>query len=343
MKKFVYTIWMLCVLPLAGFGYGPRGHALVGAIADRRLASNRTVAEKVAKLLDGMPLEQAATIPDVIKGWDDCKTLGGQFTVQASMRINAELRAFVKANPCNGDPTHHQFHYTDIPVVGNEKYGDGKIGRSDYDIVHMIAYCIRVLANKVPQPNQRAITRSVAVILLAHYLGDIHQPLHVGAQYFDDAGEPIEPTLANKGLSDQGGNKINLFLFIDGKVRALGNLHSYWDSKVVDAAFGDTTNADIASSLAQNEPIGWKLTGTPESLAEQMANDIMPVAREAHDRLTYSKVRFEQGSAVITLGRGLEILEPGRKPYKDWSELVVRNEIQKAGWRLAAILEAVLR
>jgi len=53
----------------------------------------------------------------------------------------------------------------------------------------MINYCIGVLKGTVHQPNVRKITPSVAVILLAHYVGDMHQPLHVGAAYFDDDGK----------------------------------------------------------------------------------------------------------------------------------------------------------
>ena len=343
MKKVVVFLWIVCLLPLAAFGYGPRGHALVGAIADIRLKNTKASAAKVSGLLDGMTLELAATIPDAIKGWDDCKREGGQYTVTPSLRINAELHAFVKANPCDGTPTHHQFHYTDVPVTGNEKYADGKTGRNDFDIAHMIAYCIRVLADRETQPNPRAITKSVAVILLAHYLGDIHQPLHVSAEYFDDDGNPIQPTAAKKGRSDQGGNKLNLFMFVDGKVKALGGFHGYWDSKVVDGAFGETPNPEIAAKLAQAEPAGWKLTGSPDSLAEQMANEIMPIAREAHRRLIYSKVRFEPADTDITAGRALEKQEPGLESYKTWSEGVVKFEIQKAGWRLAAILAAVLK
>lgn len=343
MKKLVVVLWTLCLLPLGAFGYGPRGHALVGAVADIRLKSSRASAAKVSNLLDGMTLELAATIPDAIKGWDDCKREGGQYTVTPSLRINAEMRDFVNANPCGGNPTHHQFHYADVPVTGNEKYADGKIGRNDFDIVHLIAYCIRVLADREPQPNKRAVTKSVAVILLAHYLGDIHQPLHVGAEYFDDDGNPIEPTAAKKGRSAQGGNKLNLFLYVDGKVKALGGFHGYWDTKAVDGAFGETSNPEVAAKLAGAEPAGWKLTGSPESLSEQMANEIMPIAREAHQRLIYSKVRFEAVDAEITAGRGLEKEIPGKSPYKAWSQSVVQDEIQKAGWRLAAILSAVLK
>jgi hypothetical protein len=339
MRIRLISVFVVLALPLSNFCYGPRGHTIVGAIADLRLSTSKQASAKVAKLLDGLSLAEAATLADSIKGWDDCNGNPGQYTVAGGFRINSELRAFVRANSCDGKSSHHQFHYTDVPIAGDEKYDAGKIGRSDLDVVHMIAYCIRVLADREPQPNPRAITKTVAVILLAHYLGDIHQPLHVGAEYFDDDGNAVEPAAGKRWHGDQGGNKLNLFLYESGKVRALGGFHGYWDSKVVDAAFGDTLDSKIELELAKAEPAGWKLTGNPDSLARQMADEILPIAREAHRRLDYSKVRVDS-DGTITAGRALERQMP--ESYAAWSQGVVRLEIQKAGWRLAAILHAVL-
>jgi hypothetical protein len=78
-------------------------------------------------------------------------------------------------------------------VLDAEKYGDGKIGRGNWDVVHTTPYCIGVLHGEITEDNPRKITRTIAVILLAHCVGDIHQPLHVGAEYFNETGEPIDP------------------------------------------------------------------------------------------------------------------------------------------------------
>ena len=51
------------------FAYGPLGHEIVGAIADRKLAGTSS-AEKIKVLLDGIPLERASLIADDIKSWD---------------------------------------------------------------------------------------------------------------------------------------------------------------------------------------------------------------------------------------------------------------------------------
>ena len=46
----------------------------------------------------------------------------------------------------------------------------------------MIPYCVEVLRGRVPEQNERKITKPVALILLAHYVADIHQPLRINLQ-----------------------------------------------------------------------------------------------------------------------------------------------------------------
>src|SRR6476646_5925166 len=199
----------------SSLGYGPLGHEIVGAIADRKLAGTPTAA-KIKTLLGGRRLNQNTLIADDIKSWDKNgpdDRRGIHFL--AHPEIEQQLHDFWKANPPSPDssdttPSHHWMHYTDVPVLDVEKYGDGKTGRGNWDIVHTIPYCIGVLRGEVSADNPRKITKAIAVILLAHYLGDIHQPLHVGAEYFNDAGEPIDPDRGAPGLGDEGGNALSL-------------------------------------------------------------------------------------------------------------------------------------
>ncbi|HEX8147650.1 MAG TPA: S1/P1 nuclease [Pyrinomonadaceae bacterium] len=349
MKKFIAVLLTVCLHAGGAYAYGPRGHSLVGAIADRRLAKNQAVAKRVSQLLDGLTLERAATLPDEIKSWDSKQkchnTRFNNNPVTDRARIEAELRAFLKANLCSSHPSHHEFHFTDVPVFGDEMYADGEVGREPFDIVQMIPFCIRVLKGEEPQPNARGITKSVAVILLAHYFGDIHQPLHVGAEYFDASGQPFRPTPSNKGFADQGGNKLTLFTFFKGGLTSAGKFHSYWDGQTVANAFGSARNSTVADRLARNnhEPADWRPTGGAETWAEKLANEILPLAREAHTRLAFSDIRSEAGHRDITSGRAEEVKKPGQKFYALWAADVVRDEIHKGGWRLAAVLEEALQ
>lgn len=336
MKKTLVVLLIVSLFSINSYAYGPRGHGLVGAIADKRLAKNQTVAEKVRKLLDGMSLQRAATLPDEIKSWQCGRAPSG------ANRINRELQAFVNANCTH--PNHGEFHYTDVPVFGDEDYDDGTVGRGEFDIVHMIPFCIRVLKGDVPANNDRAITKSVAVILLTHYIGDIHQPLHVGAEFFDSHGKPFEPTSSNAGFGDQGGNKLTLFTFMNGHLQSAGKLHSYWDTQAVENAFGNQQDATVARRLSSQKPSDWELSGEVETWAEQLANGILPTAREAHERLQYKNIQLQSGKHEINSGRAEEKRHAaGETFYAIWAADVVKDEIHKGGWRLAALLENVVR
>src|SRR5437868_15411200 len=81
------------------FAYGPLGHEIVGAIADRKLAGTPT-AEKIKVLLDGISLERASLIADDIKSWDkrgpdDAR--GIHF--RDHPKIEQQLHDFWNANP----------------------------------------------------------------------------------------------------------------------------------------------------------------------------------------------------------------------------------------------------
>ena len=62
----------------------------------------------------------------------------------------------------------------------------------------MIPFCIDVLQGRIPEQNEQKISKPVAIIFLAHYVADIHQPLHVGANYFDAEGHAIDPDKTNQ-------------------------------------------------------------------------------------------------------------------------------------------------
>ena len=155
-SRTLIAIAILAISVQHAHGYGQDGHHIVGAIADERLANTPT-GKKIAQLLDGMTLREAAQVPDTIKGWDK---KGVEDPKNASYfssrpRIAAQLREFWKANQPTHDtnspmPSHHWFHYTDVPVEA-AKYSSGKTGRSQWDIVHMITYCVAVIRGEIPK------------------------------------------------------------------------------------------------------------------------------------------------------------------------------------------------
>ena len=374
MRSASCHVLLVVILLIIGFStqlraYGPLGHEIVGAIADERLANTPTAA-KIRGLIGGLSLEKAAVIADEIKGWDkngvdDSKA----FHYSAYPKIDRQLRDFWRANqpthnPGSTMPSHHWFHYTDVPILRVEKYAQGHAGRSKWDVVHMIPYCVEILRGRVPEQNERKITKPVALILLAHYVGDIHQPLHVGAEYFDAQGRIADPDEDKSSVEDEGGNTFTLELS-DEPPRGRGihkkKLHGFWDNDAVNALFPEIRNnlpknerqsqidpekKQLAHEMAMHEPTSWRMPPNIDisGYAEAWADEILPVAREAHERLQFTDVHAQQEEdRLVAAGEAREKTSPDHISYRAWAANVVREELHKAGWRLADLLKKALR
>jgi len=355
-------------VPASLLGYGPLGHEIVGAIADERLAGTPAAA-KIALLLDRMTLAKAALIADEIKGWDKNGVDDPRsFHYSSHRNIDKQLRDFWRANQPTHDanspaPSHHWFHYTDVPVMPAQRYRDGSIGRSKWDVVHTIPFCIDVLQGRVPEQNERKITKAVALLLLAHYLADIHQPLHVGAAYFDAQGRTTDPSKDKSALADEGGNTFTIEL-TDEPPRRRGiqkkKFHGFWDYDAVNALFPQVPGTlpkkelevqieplkkQLVHDMATNEPRNWQMPSnvSVDNYAEIWADEILPIAREAHARLEFRNVKpFLDNDRIVAAGEAIEKRAPGQTLYRTWATGVVREELHKAGWRLADLLQKIL-
>ena len=355
------TVVILLNFARISFAYGPLGHEIVGAIAERKLAGTET-AVKVNALLDGMTLQRAANVADEIKAWD--KKGADDLTAYPHYptwpRIERQLREFWKANPPSPDasasiPSHHWFHYSDVPVLDPERYNDGKTGRGNWDVVHAIPFCIAVLRGEVPEDNPRKITKPIALILLAHLVGDIHQPLHVGAEYFNENGQPVDPDRGMAGLGDEGGNSLSLVENASGQHSRhyYHSFHAFWDLDTVrNLVIGtpdelprekrevyEPAKEKLITEFVTTEPRNWRSPGDPKLWAEQWANEILPIARAAHTRVQFIHVhKEEKDGSVFAKGEAREM----GTGYREWSTSVVGDELHKAGWRLADLLVRTL-
>ncbi|MFX7853970.1 S1/P1 nuclease, partial [Acinetobacter baumannii] len=85
----------------------------------------------------------------------------------------------------DGEETcHKQTHYADV-ALQRSRYLLGFAGTRPDDVVGSLRQAILVLQGK-PAPGQPQINSPrEALLLLAHWVGDLHQPLHVGAVYLD--------------------------------------------------------------------------------------------------------------------------------------------------------------
>ena len=87
---------------------------------------------------------------------------------------------------------HKAFHFADV-AIQHDTYDRKDVGTSDHDVVAAINAAILVLQSK-PAPTPFSIKdKKEALFLLAHFVGDLHQPLHVGAIYLNAAGGEVNP------------------------------------------------------------------------------------------------------------------------------------------------------
>jgi hypothetical protein len=226
----------MALAPAAGSAaaWGPPSHQAVGAIADELIVG--TPAAKKARQILGSNLQTAA-------GWADCarsvESSQGHW-VYAKPGVYADCRVyenpasekvlidFVKRNAsrCGGFANsaqcrHKAYHFVDLPIQ-HAHYDPALPGTAPNDLVHAITATLAVLqGGSSPAPFDIRGKRE-ALRLLTHYLGDLHQPPHVGAVYLDDAGQPLDPSTPQdaRAHGNAGGNQIQL----EGH-----KLHQLWD------------------------------------------------------------------------------------------------------------------
>jgi hypothetical protein len=119
---------------------------------------------------------------------------------------------------------HRQYHFADVAVQHND-YATAYHGTGEADIVHAIQAAIGVLMVSPPAKAPFNIkTKKEALQLLAHLMGDLHQPLHVGAIYLNDADAPVDPDAPGSHYSPKMETRGGNFLEI-----GTSNLHAAWD------------------------------------------------------------------------------------------------------------------
>jgi len=311
--------------------WGPSGHAAVGAIADQLIAGTPT-AKKVRQIL-GSNLQTAA-------GWADCarsvESSGGVWSyvkpgtwpsckLYENPDSQAALIAFVKRNAsrCGGFASsvqcrHKSYHFVDLSL-GHTAYDPAAPGAGPTDLVHAINASLIVLGGgKSPAPFDLRGQRE-ALRLLTHYLGDLHQPLHVGSIYLDDAGRPLDPATEQEAHdhSNAGGNSIMV---------GTSKLHGLWD--------------DVSDKLLKQMVSG-------PGLAEARA---VPAARGAMAQWAADWA----GESVAQAGKAFKGLKMGAKrngargdewpatatdpDYRQTREVLQHEQLVKAGARLAQML-----
>jgi hypothetical protein len=185
----------------------------------------------------------------------------------------------------------------------------------------------------------------------------------VGAQYFDAQGRFTDPDKDQSAPADKGGNTFTLEL-TDEPPRTRGvrkkKFHAFWDYDAVNALFPQVPvrvrkrelqtlitplKELLIRELAAREPKSWRMPANMDvtNYAEAWADEILPIAREAHARLDFTNVHPQQeNDRVVAAGEANEKSQPDQINYRAWGANIVREELHKAGWRLADFLERTL-
>lgn len=153
------------------FGWGAKGHAIIAEIAVSHMEPK--IYLQVQQMLAGQPLEKVAVLADRLRQTPKYKFL-------------------------------EPYHYVNFDK--DESYQISDIANQK-DLIIAIAQYENVLRSEIS--NLKA--KQQALKFLIHFVGDIHQPLHVGY------------------TSDKGGTKIKIQWF-----NSQTNLHKLWDEHLIE-------------------------------------------------------------------------------------------------------------
>lgn len=289
--------------------FGESGHRIVGTLAELHLENSRALKEVRRILRPNETLADASYWPDRIKDplYEDGDT--------PLFRLN--------------HPGHDTYHYANLPFQ-SDGYALTVPGARPTDIVQTAREAIRVL-----RTGKGLFTPREALRLLAHFTGDIHQPLHVG-NAFVSAGGPLHfvvPQGATGWRTTLGGNAL-----VYGPERRF-NLHSYWDTHAVNITMGREDAAAFAKRLfSETKPApGWTSSGAVDGWPAQWATEGIGRAKQVHQGIRLVEY-LGPDDAKRTAHRWL-IEQP--QGYDDLARRITRDQLALAGYRLAQTLKAI--
>jgi len=341
------TALKLVVLSLAAgaatcaFAWSSPGHEVIGALASQMLSPkaksvlNGDGTAQNPGLLRRHSLAAAATWADcarsVVKNGETYTYMRSRYTPAACKDFEtpeeeALLEDFAKRNwsTCAylpGRPCYEAWHFTDI-AVQRSKYDPTYVGANSVDIVHAINACIAVLQGAKAPPPFNIKDKSEALYLLAHFIGDIHQPLHVGALYLSPTGALIDPDAAkpfDPKTGTAGGNAI---------AEGTGNMHSAWDG--IAQSISTEGSPDMLAAAKQVAATPGPLSGW----AGVWASDTLLQSRKA-----FAHLSFTAGSG----GKAWTVDTSADPDYALNRAELQKIQLERGGKRLADLLNAIWR
>lgn len=292
---------LLAVLPLttvSAFGWGCEGHQIIALIARAHLTPQASMA--VDRLLRENPIDAALN--------RFCKDRGSDLMTDAATWAD-NARTIEKTA---------DWHFIDIPLAIRGSGQDAMKWCHSDCIVSAIGHEWALLRDT----SQPAPVRAKALRYLIHFVGDLTQPLHAADNH------------------DRGGNCTEMRFFAEGKPE---NLHAIWDYKILErdidakketqSQYAKTLDAQFQPSESKVDVLAW--TWDSHALAATVAyGDLKPPIPMASptsgtaDQTACSAERATVGAQHIAID----------DEYVNRALPVIREQLAKAGYRLAALL-----
>jgi len=323
------------LFPQSAAAWSYQGHMLVGAVADQ-LLSTRARAGLQSDI--GLSLEEAAPWGDCVKG----VVLSPQGFVYASdtrrsstacarFETQPGLRAMQDYVARNWDTCgqrwdcHKTYHFTDV-AYQHSHYRSGYVGTNGHDLVHAVRAAVAKLQGQaVPAPFNIA-SRAEALLLLIHFVGDLHQPLHVGAVYLDGDAQAINPDAPGISLgavfATRGGNSLELGRRSD--------LHALWDD--IPNGLRAAVALDAMVRAARDVPAS---RASLDVLVNGWVHDTLEECKSAFFGIHFRTVPMQSGTRVW------QVIFDDEADYRMRLEQVQLRQLVRAGSHLAQLLNAI--
>jgi hypothetical protein len=234
-------------LATTAYPWASEGHHAMALAATPNLSE--TARAQVVKILGSDDLSSIAVwMDDVRSAAYHSGPLGSD---PEALRFNALF-------PHNGE-----WHYVDLPLGVKAYELNGDYERDD-DVVHELEAAINVLEGT----GDKRISPREALCMVVHFVGDLHQPLHVGNGVFataaDGTARLVEDPVAAKGLpNDKGGNAD---FFGPGRY---DELHGYWDFELVEKIAGSKDPEAVAAVIGKKVSAARKRIGHQDPRPER--------------------------------------------------------------------------
>ncbi len=320
MNRTSRRIWTAILLALASaapaYPWGKEGHAALAQAAAQALTPEAR--EHVVKILGNDDLASVAS-------WMD--DLRSAYFHTGPLKDDPDALRMNSLFPNNG-----QWHYVDLPLGSKAYEPDGAFANPN-DVVHMAEEAVNILEGG----GDKRIPKRVALLMLVHFVGDEHQPLHIGNGFFtvgaDGVATLVTDPAAAKGLeNDKGGNAL---FFGPGRY---DELHAYWDSELPTKAARSPEAPVLAALLEKRiaaDGASWKSTGDYHHWPEQWATESLAAARTAYAGLEFGAVTPDPKGGF----RKIQIKLPAG--YDATCTPIAEERLAKAGYHLAEIMNAI--